>query len=46
MCAKLPFAPNNLTQWYSNHVEYTRKSRLTEDETRRHENKKGLCRQK
>ena len=28
------------------HAEYTRKSRLTEDESKRHENNKGSCRKK
>ena len=27
----------------SDHVEYTRKSQLTEDENKRHENNKGSC---
>ena len=30
----------------SDHAEYTRKSRPTEDESQRHENNKGLCGQK
>ena len=30
----------------SDYAEYTRKSRLTEDESKRHENNKGSCRQK
>ena len=39
-------APNNISQWYSNHAEYTRKSQLTEDESKCNDNKKGLCGQK
>ena len=27
----------------SDHAEFSRKSRLTEDESKRHENKKGSC---
>ena len=27
----------------SDHAEYTRKTRLTEDESKRHENNKGSC---
>ena len=30
----------------SDHAEYTRKSRLTEDESKCHENNKGSCTQK
>ena len=44
MCTKLPCAPNSLIILNgSDHAEYTRKSRLTEDESKQHENKKGLC---
>ena len=32
--------PNNLTQW-SDRAQFTR---LAEDKSKRHENKKGLCR--
>ena len=48
MCAKLPCAPNILILFLngSDHAEYTRKSRLTEDESKRHENNKGSCGQK
>ena len=41
MCAKLPCAPSNISLNGSDHSEYTRKSRLTEDESKRHENNKG-----
>ena len=45
MCAKLPCAPNNLMLLNgSNHAEFTRKSQLTEDESKQHENKKGSFR--
>ena len=30
----------------SDHAEYTRKSQLTEDESKRHKNNKGLCERK
>ena len=30
----------------SDHAEYTRKSQLTEDESKRHENNQGMCGQK
>ena len=42
MCAKPLCAPNNLL-YGSDHAEYTRKSQLTEDESKHYENKKGSC---
>ena len=48
MCAKLPCVPNifYFSMVASDHAEYTRKSRLTEDESKRHENNKGSCERK
>ena len=46
MCAKLPFVPNIFILNGSDHAEYTRNSRLTEDESKHHENNKGSCGQK
>ena len=44
MCAKLPCAPNiYFSMVASDHAEYTRKSRLPEDENKCHENNKGSC---
>ena len=43
MCAKLQCAPNVFFLNGSEHAEYIRISRLTEDESKRHENNKGSC---
>ena len=45
MCAetKLLCAPSNISLNGSDHAEYTRKTRFTEDESKRHENNKGSC---
>ena len=40
---KLPCVPSNISVNGSDHAEYTRKSRFTEDESKRHENNKGSC---
>ena len=44
MCTKLNYHVR-LTMFLngSNHAEYTRKSRLTEDESKCYENNKGSC---
>ena len=42
MCAKLLRALNYYVR-PTIYAEYTRKSRLAEDESKRHENKKGSC---
>ena len=36
--------PSNISLNGSDYAEYTRKSRLTEDESKRHENNKGSVR--
>ena len=44
MYAKLKScAPRNISLNGSDHAEYTRKSRLAEDESKRYENNKGSC---
>ena len=44
MCTKVPCARNIYFSMVPNdHAEYTRKSRLTEGESKRHENSKGSC---
>ena len=44
MCAKLLCAPSKIILNGSDHAEFTRKGQLTEDESKRYENKKGSCR--
>ena len=48
MCTKLPCAPNIYFSYLngSDHAEYTRKSQLTENESKCHKNNKGSCGQK